>query len=193
MRWFTQATWPWGQLVGGITAPAASAASSQGAALAAGNISLGNVQTDSEIARTTTANKHDRSIAVSHPGTLVSTSSYGTVTRSELGVVTGMSRTGINLGVSTSTSQSFARGHTSSNLSQISSLWTDAARFSFTQSAASTDGTQRSFAHALHDALQNEMGYGTTHSASTHSSTSVGVSRGVEVSSADNVSEGDER
>ncbi len=179
-----------GQLVGGITAPAASAASSQGAALAAGNISQGNVQTGTVHSNTTTANKHDRSIAVSHPGTLVSTSSYGTVTRSESGVVTGMSRTGINLGVSTSTSQSFARGHASSNLSQISSLWTDAARFSFTQSAASTDGTQRSFAHALHDALQNEMGYGTTHSASTHSSTSVGVSRGVEVSSADNVSEG---
>lgn len=179
-----------GQLVGGITAPAASAASSQGVALAAGNISQGNVQTATVHSNTTTANKHDRSIAVSHPGTLVSTSAYGTVTRSESGVVTGMSRTGINLGVSTSTSQSFARGHASSNLSQISSLWTDAARFSFTQSAASTDGTQRSFAHALHDALQNEMGYGTTHSASTHSSTSVGVSRGVEVSSADNVSEG---
>lgn len=179
-----------GQLVGGITAPAASAASSQGAALAAGNISQGNVQTGTVHSNTTTANKHDRSIAVSHPGTLVSTSAYGTVTRSESGVVTGMSRTGINLGVSTSTSQSFARGHASSNLSQISSLWTDAARFSFTQSAASTDGTQRSFAHALHNALQNEMGYGTTHSASTHSSTSVGVSRGVEVSSADNVSEG---
>lgn len=179
-----------GQLVGGITAPAASAASSQGAALAAGNISQGNVQTATVHSNTTTANKHDRSIAVSHPGTLVSTSAYGTVTRSESGVVTGMSRTGINLGVSTSTSQSFARGHASSNLSQISSLWTDAARFSFTQSAASTDGTQRSFAHALHDALQNEMGYGTTHSASTHSSTSVGVSRGVEVSSADEVSEG---
>lgn len=179
-----------GQLVGGITAPAASAASSQGAALAAGNISQGNVQTATVHSNTTTANKHDRSIAVSHPGTLVSTSAYGTVTRSESGVVTGMSRTGINLGVSTSTSQSFARGHASSNLSQLSSLWTDAARFSFTQSAASTDGTQRSFAHALHDALQNEMGYGTTHSASTHSSTSVGVSRGVEVSSADNVSEG---
>lgn len=179
-----------GQLVGGITAPAASAASSQGAALAAGNISQGNVQTGTVHSNTTTANKHDRSIAVSHPGTLVSTSAYGTVTRSESGVVTGMSRTGINLGVSTSTSQSFARGHASSNLSQISSLWTDAARFSFSQSASSTDGTQRSFAHALHDALQNEMGYGTTHSASTHSSTSVGVSRGVEVSSADNVSEG---
>lgn len=179
-----------GQLVGGITAPAASAASSQGTALAAGNISLGNVQTATVHSNTTTANKHDRSIAVSHPGTLVSTSAYGTVTRSDAGVVTGMSRTGINLGVSTSTSQSFARGHASSNLSQISSLWTDAARFSFSQSASSTDGTQRSFAHALHDALQNEMGYGTTHSASTHSSTSVGVSRGVEVSSADEVSEG---
>lgn len=179
-----------GQLVGGITAPAASAASSQGAALAAGNISQGNVQTATVHSNTTTANKHDRSIAVSHPGTLVSTSAYGTVTRSESGVVTGMNRTGINLGVSTSTSQSFARGHASSNLSQISSLWTDAARFSFTQSAASTDGTQRSFAHALHDALQNEMGYGTTHSSSSHSRTSVGVSRGVEVSSADNVSEG---
>lgn len=179
-----------GQLVGGITAPAASAASSQGAALAAGNISQGNVQIATVHSNTTTANKYDRSIAVSHPGTLVSASAYGTVTRSESGVVTGMSRTGINLGVSTSTSQSFARGHASSNLSQISSLWTDAARFSFTQSAASTDGTQRSFAHALHDALQNEMGYGTTHSASTHSSTSVGVSRGVEVSSADSVSEG---
>lgn len=179
-----------GQLVGGITAPAASAASSQGAALAAGNISQGNVQTGTVHSNTTTANKHDRSIAVSHPGTLVSTSAYGTVTRSESGVVTGMSRTGINLGVSTSTSQSFARGHASSNLSQISSLWTDAARFSFSQSASSTDGTQRSFAHALHNALQNEMGYGTSHSASTHSSTSVDVSRGVEVSSADEVSEG---
>lgn len=179
-----------GQLVGGITAPAASAASSQGASLAAGNISQGNVQTATVHSNTTTANKHDRSIAVSHPDTLVSTSAYGTVTRSESGVVTGMSRTGINLGVSTSTSQSFARGHTSSNLSQISSLWTDAARFSFSQSASSTDGTQRSFAHALHNALQNEMSYGTTHSASSHSSTSVVVNRGVEVSSADAVSEG---
>ncbi len=179
-----------GQLVGGLSAPAQSAASAQGGALAAGNISQGNVQVSNVQSNNASANKFDRSISTAHPGTVVSTTAYGSVTRSSEGVVTGMSRTAVNLGVSSATTQSFARSHASSNLSQISSLWTDAARFSFSQSASSSDATQRSFAHALHNALQTEMGYGSTHSVSMQTGTSMENSRGIEMSSADSVSEG---
>ena len=179
-----------GQLVGGLTAPAQSAASSQGASLAAGNVSQGNVQLSNVQSNNTSANKFDRSIAASHPGTLVSTSAFGSVTRSDEGQVTGMTRTPVNLGVSSTTTQSFARGHASSNVSQMTSSWADAARFSFTQSATSSDSVQRGFAHALRDAINKEIGTMDAYSRSERTGSSLVVDRGVELASTDSVGEG---
>ncbi len=179
-----------GQLVGGLTAPAQSAASSQGASLAAGNVSQGNVQLSNVQSNNTSANKFDRSISASHPGMLVTTSAFGSVTRSDEGQVTGMTRTPVNFGVSSTTTQSFARGHASSNVSQMTSSWADAARFSFTQSATSSDSVQRGFAHALRDAINKEMGTMDAYSRSQRTGSSLVVDRGVELASTDSVSEG---
>ena len=179
-----------GQLVGGLTAPAQSAASSQGASLAAGNVSQGNVQLSNVQSNNTSANKFDRSIAASHPGTLVSTSAFGSVTRSDEGQVTGMTRTPVNFGVSSTTTQSFTRGHASSNVSQMTSSWADAARFSFTQSATSSDSVQRGFAHALRDAINKEIGTMDAYSRSERTGSSLVVDRGVELASTDSVGEG---
>ena len=179
-----------GQLVGGLTAPAQSAASSQGASLAAGNVSQGNVQLSNVQSNNTSANKFDRSIAASHPGTLVSTSAFGSVTRSDEGLVTGMTRTPVNFGVSSTTTQSFTRGHASSNVSQMTSSWADAARFSFTQSATSSDSVQRGFAHALRDAINKEIGTMDAYSRSERTGSSLVVDRGVELASESSVQEG---
>ena len=179
-----------GQLVGGLTAPAQSAASSQGSSLAAGNVSQGNVQLSNVQSNNTSANKFDRSIVASHPGTLVSTSAFGSVTRSDEGQVTGMTRTPVNFGVSSTTTQSFTRGHASSNVSQMTSSWADAARFSFTQSATSSDSVQRGFAHALRDAINKEIGTMDAYSRSERTGSSLVVDRGVELASENIVSEG---
>lgn len=138
-----------GQLVGGLTQPAQSAATSQGTAIAAGNISQGNVSVSNVSSNNVSSNKADASIRSVDIGMAVTQSGYGTVTRAASGEVTGLQRTAVSFGVDSQMQQSLVRGHLASNVGQTSTVSTDAARFSFSQSASSSDSTQQSFAHAL--------------------------------------------
>lgn len=88
-----------GQLVGGLTQPAQSAATSQGAAIAAGNISQGNVSVSNVSSNNVSSNKADASIRSVDTGMAVTQSGYGTVTRAASGEVTGLQRTAVSFGV----------------------------------------------------------------------------------------------
>lgn len=179
-----------GQLVGGLTQPAQSAATSQGAAIAAGNISQGNVSVSNVSSNNVSSNKADASIRSVDTGMAVTQSGYGTVTRAASGEVTGLQRTAVSFGVDSQMQQSLVRGHLASNVGQTSTVSTDAARFSFLQSASSSDSTQQSFAHALKDALSEQKSLATNYSDTSGWGNSVTLTRASEMGSTTNASEG---
>lgn len=179
-----------GQLVGGLTQPAQSAATSQGAAIAAGNISQGNVSVSNVSSNNVSSNKADASIRSVDSGMAVTQSGYGTVTRAASGEVTGLQRTAVSFGVDSQMQQSLVRGHLASNVGQTSTVSTDAARFSFTQSASSSDSTQQSFAHALKDALSEQKSLATNYSDTSGWGNSVTLTRASEMDRTSSVSEG---
>lgn len=179
-----------GQLVGGLMQPAQSAATSQGASIAAGNISQGNVSVSNVSANNVSSNKSDASVRSTEPGMVVTQSGYGTVTRAAAGEVTGLQRTAVNFGVGSQMQQSYVRGHLASNVGQTSTVTTDAARFSFSQSASSSDTTQQNFAHALKDALSEQRALTTNYSDSSGWGNSVTLTRATEMDRTSSVSEG---
>lgn len=179
-----------GQLVGGLTQPAQSAATSQGAAIAAGNISQGNVSVSNVSSNNVSSNKADASIRSVDTGMSVTQSGYGTVTRAASGEVTGLQRTAVSFGVDSQMQQSLVRGHLASNVGQTSTVSTDAARFSFSQSASSRDSTQQSFAHALKDALSEQKSLATNYSDTSGWGNSVTLTRASEMDRTSSVSEG---
>lgn len=178
-----------GQLVGGLMQPAQSAATSQGASIAAGNISQGNVSVSNVSANNVSSNKSDASVRSTDPGMVVTQSGYGTVTRAAAGEVTGLQRTAVNFGVGSQVQQSYVRGHLASNVGQTSTVTTDAARFSFSQSASSSDTTQQNFAHALKDALSEQRALTTNYSDSSGWGTSVTLTRATEMGRSANANE----
>lgn len=179
-----------GQLVGGLTQPAQSAAASQGAAIAAGNITQGNVSVSNVSSNNVSSNKADASIRSVDTGMAVTQSGYGTVTRAASGEVTGLQRTTVSFGVDSQMQQSLVRGHLASNVGQTSTVSTDAARFSFSQSASSSDSTQQSFAHALKDALSEQKSLATNYSDTSGWGNSVTLTRASEMDRTSSVSEG---
>ena len=178
-----------GQLVGGLMQPAQSAATSQGASIAAGNISQGNVSVSNVSANNVSSNKSDTSVRSTDPGMVVTQSGYGTVTRAAAGEVTGLQRTAVNFGVGSQMQQSYVRGHLASNVGQTSTVTTDAARFSFSQSASSSDTTQQNFAHALKDALSEQRALTTNYSDSSGWGNSVTLTRATEMGRSANANE----
>lgn len=178
-----------GQLVGGLMQPAQSAATSQGASIAAGNISQGNVSVSNVSANNVSSNKSDASVRSTDPGMVVTQSGYGTVTRAAAGEVTGLQRTAVNFGVGSQMQQSYVRGHLASNVGQTSTVTTDAARFSFSQSASSSDTTQQNFAHALKDALSEQRALTTNYLDSSGWENSVTLTRATEMGRSANANE----
>lgn len=178
-----------GQLVGGLMQPAQSGATSQGASIAAGNISQGNVSVSNVSANNVSSNKSDTSVRSTDPGMMVTQSGYGTVTRAAAGEVTGLQRTAVNFGVGSQMQQSYVRGHLASNVGQTSTVTTDAARFSFSQPASSSDTTQQNFAHALKDALSEQRALTTNYLDSSGWGNSVTLTRATEMGRSANANE----
>ena len=179
-----------GQLVGGLTGPAQAAASSQGSSLAAGNVTQGNVSLGNTTSNTVSANRFDRSVRTTDSGMAISTSPWGSVTRADGGEVTGMTRTPVNIGVSSSASQQFMRTNSSGHVAQTSSVWTQANRFSFAHAATSSDATERRFGHALHEAIQNARTASVATTDRSGVTQGMSVNYGVDMSGANQVSEG---
>lgn len=146
-----------GQMTASLVAPAQSAAQSQGASLAAGNVSLGNVS-----ANTVSANKSDASVRATTASTVVTGSAYGTVTRAEGGELTGMSRTGVNLGVTAGAAESIERQRSSQYAAGFSGSETQTVRTGTATTTDATTGVSRTFASALNDTVATSVGHGST-------------------------------
>ena len=179
-----------GQLVGGLMQPAQGAATSQGAALASGNVSQGNVSVNNVSTHNVSGNKMDASVRAVDSGMGVTASAFGSVTQDGSGRVTGVQRTPIDLGVSSQTQQQFVRGHQAGYMNQTSVATNDAANFSFTQSATSSDSTQQQFSRAFRNELQTRMALDTNRSDSSGWGNSVTITQGREMARIDQVSEG---
>lgn len=179
-----------GQLVGGLMQPAQGAATSQGAALASGNVSQGNVSVNNVSTHNVSGNKMDASVRAVDSGMGVTASAFGSVTQDASGRVTGVQRTPIDLGVSSQTQQQFVRGHQTGYMNQTSVATNDAANFSFTQSATSNDSTQQQFSRAFRNELQTRMALDTNRSDSAGWGNSVTITQGREMARMDQVSEG---
>lgn len=179
-----------GQLVGALMQPAQAAASAQGASIASGNISQGNVSVANVSTNNTSSNKFDSSVKSTDPGMLVTQSGYGAVTRSATGEVTGLQRTAVSFGVGAQTQQSYVRGHMASNVGQTSTVTTDAARFSFSQSLSSNDSTQQHFAQALRNALSEQKALSSNYSDGRGWGSSVTLTHAAGMDRTSSVSEG---
>ena len=177
-------------LTSGLTAPAASAASAQGTSLAAGNVTQGSANLGNVTRHNVSANKMDASMRTADAGMLSTHSAYGSVTRDSTGEVTAASRTGIDLGVSSSVSQSWSRAHNVTHGTRSSFGWTQAANFSVAQSAASGNKTQESFAQALTEAISASQSAQTSHSMQQGTATARGVSSAAAVSTSEEMREG---
>lgn len=151
-----------GQMTASLVAPAQSAAQSQGASLAAGNVTQGNVSLGNVSANTVSANKSDASVRATTASTVVTGSAYGTVTRAEGGELTGMSRTGVNLGVTAGAAESIERQRSSQYAAGFSGSETQTVRTGTATTTDATTGVSRTFASALNDTVATSVGHGST-------------------------------
>ena len=177
-------------LVSGLMAPARSAASAQGANLAAGNLSQGNVRLSNTIVETHRGNKFDRSTEAVSSDSLQTKSAYGSVTRDGLGAVTGLTRTAVNFGLNESVSSSGSRRATNSVTTRRSNVKADSARYVIADAAVSADSSERGFASALRDAIASGRTFSTDQTSSLQSSKSQAVSEERGFSRTNQVSEG---
>ena len=86
----------------GLMTPAQGASSGASAQAASGNFNAGNVSMGNTSMNSASANKSDLSSSWNDPYASKSQTAYGSVTRDETGTVTGMARTSIDLGVTSS-------------------------------------------------------------------------------------------
>lgn len=155
-----------GQMTASLVASAQSAAQSQGASLAAGNVVQGNVSLGNVSANTVSANKSDASVRATAASTVVTGSAYGTVTREAGGELTGMSRTGVNLGVTAGVSRTFA--------SALNDTVANSVGHGSTWNQQSASGSVRTASDMTEAARMNQVTEGTT--VQTQGSWQAGVS-----------------
>ena len=137
------------QMVGSMMAPAQSAAQSQGASLAAGNVTMGNASWDNVSTNATHGNKHDTAISWTSPSTVSTTNAYGSVTRTGTGNVTGFTATPISMGVTamSAVGQNTAQGASSSLSAGFSHQSTDSLQVA--KNVQSADRYSAGFANML--------------------------------------------
>ena len=179
-----------GQMTGTLTAPAQSAAQGQGASLAAGNISQGNVSLGNESRNTVRTNKSDQSVSAAHPGTLQTQTAWGSVTRAEGGEVTGMKRTGVDLGVSAMTSQGYARSQVSAHGVTTSGLKAKAATASSTESVQKTVSVSDGATVTSGQSVTRSQSLGETYSDTQSASRQISAGESAGMSRTDRVDEG---
>lgn len=177
-------------LVSGLMAPAQSAAASQGARLAAGNLEQGNVRLGNRTVNTVSANKRAVAAVSDSPDAVVTTSAYGSVTRDGSGAVTGLTRTKIDFGVRQDATQSLTRTSGSTLTRKEVLTQTRASRYIYADALVSSDASERGFASALRDAVQEGRAVTQEASGGRSSVTGIGAVSQVGTSRTDTVSEG---
>ncbi|MCD8339371.1 MAG: conjugal transfer protein TraG N-terminal domain-containing protein [Burkholderiales bacterium] len=146
-------------MTGSLLSPAQAAAGSTSGQLSAGNFTSGNLSTDNTSMNTVSGNKNDLSSSYSDPYTSKTQTAYGSVTRSGDGTVTGMGRTGIDLGVSSTSAMQFSNAETTSSgtSSQLSSGF--GSTFSVSKAANSSNRATADFMNTLVNQLSNGSRY----------------------------------
>ena len=174
-----------GALVGGLMGPAQSASQGLSGQLSSGNFSSGNLSTGNVSSNSINANKNDTSSSFADPYTSKISTAYGTVTRDGDNHVTGMVRSGIDLGISSSSTIQQSRSVTASSMSSTSLTTSDTTNLSLSRSTTSSDSGSVSFAKALshqldqsHSSSQNlsdQSSYNSSNSYAQSSTVSSGL------------------
>lgn len=169
----------------GLMAPAQGASSSASAQAAAGNFNAGNISMGNTSMNSASANKSDLSSSWSDPYASKSQTAYGSVTRDETGTVTGMARTSIDLGVSSSGALTHSRTTGTASSSATTLTASESQALSLSSAATSSNAVSREFARAMSQGLSERLsaGQSTAGSSSSSYSKSTGesstVSRGL--------------
>lgn len=169
----------------GLMAPAQGASSGVSAQAAAGNFNAGNVSMGNTSMNSASANKSDLSSSWSDPYASKSQTAYGSVTRDETGTVTGMARTSIDLGVSSSGALTHSRTTGTASSSATTLTASESQALSLSSAATSSNAVSREFARAMSQGLSERLsaGQSTAGSSSSSYSKSTGesstVSRGL--------------
>lgn len=169
----------------GLMAPAQGASSGASAQAAAGNFNAGNISTGNTSMNSASANKSDLSSSWSDPYASKSQTAYGSVTRDETGTVTGMARTSIDLGVSSSGALTHSRTTGTASSSATTLTASESQALSLSSAATSSNAVSREFARAMSQGLSERLsaGQSTAGSSSSSYSKSTGesstVSRGL--------------
>ena len=154
----------------GLMAPAQGASSGVSAQAAAGNFNAGNVSMGNTSMNSASANKSDLSSSWSDPYASKSQTAYGSVTRDETGTVTGMARTSIDLGVTSSGALTHSRttGTASSSVTTLTA--SESQALSLSSAASSSNAVSREFARAMSQGLSERLSAGQSTAGSSSSS-----------------------
>ena len=137
----------------GLMAPAQGASSGASAQAAAGNFNAGNISMGNTSMNSASANKSDLSSSWSDPYASKSQTAYGSVTRDETGTVTGMARTSIDLGVSSSGALTHSRTTGTASSSATTLTASESQALSLSSAASSSNAVSREFARAMSQGL----------------------------------------
>ena len=169
----------------GLMAPAQGASSGASAQAAAGNFNAGNVSMGNTSMNSASANKSDLSSSWNNPYASKSQTAYGSVTRDETGTVTGMARTSIDLGVTSSGALTHSRTTGTASSAATTLTASESQALSLSSAATSSNAVSREFARAMSQGLSERLsaGQSTAGSSSSSYSKSTGesstVSRGL--------------
>lgn len=169
----------------GLMAPAQGASSGASAQASAGNFNAGNVSMGNTSMNSASANKSDLSSSWNDPYASKSQTAYGSVTRDETGTVTGMARTSIDLGVTSSGALTHSRTTGTASSAATTLTASESQALSLSSAATSSNAVSREFARAMSQGLSERLsaGQSTAGSSSSSYSKSTGesstVSRGL--------------
>lgn len=154
----------------GLMAPAQGASSGASAQTAAGNFNAGNVSMGNTSMNSASANKSDLSSSWSDPYASKSQTAYGSVTRDETGTVTGMARTSIDLGVTSSGALTHSRTTGTASSSATTLTASESQALSLSSAASSSNAVSREFARAMSQGLSERLSAGQSTAGSSSSS-----------------------
>lgn len=154
----------------GLMAPAQGASSGASAQTAAGNFNAGNVSMGNTSMNSASANKSDLSSSWSDPYASKSQTAYGSVTRDETGTVTGMARTSIDLGVTSSGTLTHSRTTGTASSSATTLTASESQALSLSSAASSSNAVSREFARAMSQGLSERLSAGQSTAGSSSSS-----------------------
>ncbi len=154
----------------GLMAPAQGASSGASAQAASGNFSSGNVSMGNTSMNSASANKSDLSSSWSDPYASKSQTAYGSVTRDETGTVTGMARTSIDLGVSSSGALTHSRTTGTASSAATTLTASESQALSLSSAVSSSNAVSREFARAMSQGLSERLSAGQSTAGSSSSS-----------------------